>query len=59
MLTADGLLIASRDIVPGAHEIMALHAALSVGVPSSRTLLPLPLHSMIAQSEQVSATDDH
>ncbi len=39
--------------MPGAHEIMALHAALSVGSPSSRTVLPLPLHSTIAQSEQL------
>ena len=39
--------------MPGMAEIQALVAALSAGNPRERTLLPLPLHSTIASSDQL------
>ena len=39
--------------MPGMAEISALHAALSAGDPRKRTLLPLPLHSTVASSDQL------
>ncbi len=40
--------------MPGMAEISALHASLLAGNPRERTLLPLPLHSSIANSDQLS-----